>query len=242
MEKITIKDSIIRAVVLLVLTGSVVALCAAFPNAATDPRTGMVLRLPNAKEGYAVFESEASEEELRVLPKDTEILKRQYVPRNSATKEEARERMILATLILSGSDQRSLHRPEVCLDAQGWTIGSREKVTLEVSDQTLEVMDLHLTRNDQQGDGSLKRTRAHYVYWWIGSQRSTPSTFWRSLYSVLDNMLYNRNSRWGYPSVQTMVLDNGGEGARAEAQKRAYDFIRDYAPLFQKSLGAEDPE
>ena len=48
-----------------------------------------------------------------------------------------------------------------------------------------------------------------------------------------------RKERWAYPSVMVWVDNRTEEG---EAQERAYNFIRKYAPDFQKSLGAQDRE
>jgi len=234
-----LNDAIIRSAVLVILASVTVTMCLAFPNAASDPRTGMVMRLPEYKVGHHVMKVGVTEEEKVWLPPDTEILKRAYIPRGVGSPEEAWRKAILATLILSGTDQRSLHRPQVCLDSQGWEVEKQEVAPLVVNGKPLEVTDLHLLRLDRQRDGSLKRVRAHYVYWWVGKDRTTPSTLWRSVYSVWDNMVHNRNSRWGYPSVHTTVLEELGEDGRAEAQERAYDFIRTHAPLFQKSLRDE---
>ena len=61
-------------------------------------------------------------------------------------------------------------------------------------------------------------------------------------------MFRNVNNRWGYPSVMAYVdlegADTPEKVAEAEevARERVFDFIRNYAPMFQKSLGAEDLE
>ncbi|NNM30691.1 MAG: exosortase-associated EpsI family protein [Akkermansiaceae bacterium] len=239
----TVLAAIIRSGALAVMAGTAVGLCHLFPNAATSPETGMILKLPERRSGYLTYEVPVSKEEKKWLPGDTQILKRAYVPSDVFTQEEMHLRVERATLILSGSDQRSLHRPEVCLEAQGWTIEKRVPVTLEVAGEKLEVLDLFMVRSDQQPDGELKKSRGHYVYWWIGKKRSTPWVFWRSLYSFTDNAFRNRNSRWGYPSVQVLV-DPAREPAAGEkdAQERAYRFIREYAPMFQKSLGAGEDQ
>lgn len=236
----TTKQAGLRVAAVWVLAGITVGLCMLFPNAATDPQTGMVLRLPDRIPGYASFEPPVSPQEKKWLPPDTGIEKRLYYPEFAYSADEARDRSILATLILSGTDRRSLHRPKVCLDGQGWDIWKKEKVSLDINGQTLEVMDYHLRKQEHQPDGSLKPVRAHYVYWWIGKSTSTPSDFERILITVVDNMFRNINNRWGYPSVMVNVNLELGEAAEEEARERAFDFIREYAPLFQKSLGAEE--
>ena len=52
-------------------------------------------------------------------------------------------------------------------------------------------------------------------------------------------MFRNLNDRWGYPSIMVPVDPRlGSEEGVAEARKRAFDFISEFAPQFQKSLGA----
>ncbi|NIP94892.1 MAG: exosortase-associated EpsI family protein, partial [Akkermansiaceae bacterium] len=204
-----------------------------FPNAATDPQTGMRLRLPESIPGYQSRRIEPRKLELKWLPPDTGILKRYYSPIDAESDYEG----LFATLILSGNDPRSLHKPEVCLDGQGWRIPRRQVVSLEVNGRDLEVMDFTIVTDQKSETGALVTVEAHYVYWWIGKDRSTPRDWDRIIYSDLDNLLRNVNNRWGYPSVMVYVdPSKEREQAHKEAQERAYDFIRNYAPVFQKSL------
>jgi len=248
----TTRQAISRSGVMLAMVGITLGLCTLFPNAAENSEAGMVMRLPGQDEvaGHIGFKLEISKEEEVWLPADTGLLKMIYYPKNfrETTHEEAREDSLLASLILSGNDRRSLHRPEVCLKAQGWRIADREPVKLEIGGHKLEVMDLWLRRQDPLPDGTVKARRAHYVYWWIGADTSTSSDFQRILITVLDNMFRNVNNRWGYPSVMAYVDLEGADTpekiAEAEevARERIFDFIRNFAPKFQKSLGAEDLE
>lgn len=235
----TTKQAIWKSALVLVLAGTTIGLCVAFPNAATDPETGMVMSLPDRIAGCSTYEPPVSDEEKKWLPADTGILKRMYYPVTAVDAEEARARSIVATLILSGTDRRSLHRPEVCLDGQGWEIWKREVETLSIGDETLDVMDFHLRKKVHREDGTLEQVRAHYIYWWIGKSTSTPSDFERILITVMDNMFRNVNNRWGYPSVMVNVDLSKGEAAEEESRQRAFDFIREFAPLFQKSLSGQ---
>ena len=52
-------------------------------------------------------------------------------------------------------------------------------------------------------------------------------------------MFRNINDRWGYPSVMVLAdLRLPADEGMEEAAQRAFDFIEEYAPKFQKSLGA----
>ncbi|MCB1098069.1 MAG: exosortase-associated EpsI family protein [Verrucomicrobiae bacterium] len=226
-----------RTVIFVMMAATTVGLCHVFPNAAMNPEAGIVMRLPEVVPGQDGEEIPVSEEEKYWLPGDTETVKRRYFP-YGASEEMKSWASLSATLILSGGDKRSLHRPEVCLTAQGWSIPKREVVKLDTGGGPLEVMDLHLVREAETQDGRTVKIRAHYVYWWVGRDVSTPHAWQRIMLSAANNIFRNINDRWAYPSVMVTVL---GEGAEAEgaARERAFDFIRQYAPTFQKSLGAE---
>lgn len=245
------KQSLWRSGVVVGLAVVTVGLCNLFPNAAENSEAGMVLKLPgrDGVAGYVGYSLPPSEEEKKWLPKDTGLLKMQYLPEEMDPRNrDALEHGISASLILSGNDRRSLHRPQVCLRAQGWHIAKREVVTVKVAGQDLEVMDFTLRRKINNEDGTVTNVRAQYVYWWIGAKTTTPSDFKRILITVLDNMFKNINNRWGYPSVLVYADVEGKITAEeiatadAEAREKALGFVQNHAPLFQKSLGAQATE
>lgn len=217
--------------------------CKFFSEAETDPVAGVVVWLPEDRLGFEILTEQMGKEEEEWLPSDTTFLKRTYYE-GWLSRQRAIERSVSATLIVAGSDSRSLHRPQVCLLAQGWTIERREVVEIMTKGGPLEVMDFSLAMALRKEDGSplLDSTgnsifrRANYVYWWVGPEASTPSDEKRVWLEVWNSILKGRRERWAYPSVMVYV----GEEGRPAAQERAYDFIREFAPGFQKSLGAVD--
>ena len=238
----TVTQAIWRSGVVVALVALTVTLCDLFPNAATDPETGMVMKLPESIPGHQSISWPISEEEEKWLPADTGYLKMGYFPKDALSREDAFQRGLFATLILSGNDRRSLHRPEVCLDGQGWEIWKREVVKVDIGGRPLEVMDFHLRKMQPQRDGTLVEVRSQYFYWWVGKNSSTASDFERILISVLDNMFRNTNNRWGYPSVMVNVDLERGEQGEKDARQRAIEFIQEYAPMFQKAFGAVEDE
>jgi hypothetical protein len=244
---ITIRQAVLRSGIVLALAGVTFGMCSAFPNAADAAQAGMVLRLPENTDKYVSQLVPPSKEEEEWLPSDTGLLKRRYYPRSASSQQEALRRSLLASLILSGNDRRSLHRPQVCLEAAGWTIWKKTPTTIKVEGkEPFDVMDYSIRRQDKQADGSMKESRAHYVYWWVGKSATTSSDFRRVWITVMDNIFRNINNVWGYPSVTTFVdLKEGAtaaesEAAEEDARDRAMDFIHLHAPMFQKSLGAEE--
>lgn len=219
--------------------------CLFFSEAETNPKAGVVVWLPEERLGYEVRNGQMGKEEKEWLPSDTTFLKKTYFEKWQ-TPPRIYETAVSATLIVAGSDSRSLHRPQVCLRAQGWTIEKKEVVEIETTRGLLEVMDFSLAqivRNEdgsavKDGNGESVYRRANYIYWWVGPDASTPSDEERVWLEVWNSILKGRRERWAYPSVMVNV----GIDGRPAAQKRAYDFIREYAPNFQKSLGAKDRE
>jgi len=221
--------------------------CIAFSNPPTNPEAGVVVWLPESIPGYLAEEGVMGSQEKKWLPLDTTYWNMTY--REEDLQENlSRFRAVKATLIVAGTDSRSLHRPQVCLGAQGWTIEKRQVVTLETAGGPLDVMDFHLTRFRKNKDASFLldekgdkiRQRAHYVYWWVGPDHTTPDDKERVWRSTLNSVLKGRNERWAYPSVMTWVEEWKGEEGVKDARSRAFTFIQKYAPGFQKSLGAKD--
>lgn len=221
--------------------------CSLFPNASADPETGLIMWLPEETNQYLGEEVSVSPQEAVTLPEDTTYLKMSYKSRFSIEDRLPFWDGLAATLILAGNDRRSLHEPEICLGAQGWEIEKSVPSRIKTSGGDLEVMDLFLGRwhiedgkHVKDRNGENLRLRAHYVYWWVSKEGSTAYTDERVMQTVLDNFLRNKNSRWGYPSVFAYVNPNSpAEEGREETRRKLFSFIRDYAPKFQKSLGAE---
>ncbi|MCB1275851.1 exosortase-associated EpsI family protein [Prosthecobacter sp.] len=230
---------IIRAVILLALCGMTMLLCQFSPQPKGGDEIGIRADLPMVA-GSFVGESEApSEKELALLPGDTIIVKREYrTPGRPLDKRD----LAHASLVIAGNDSRSIHRPEVCLDGQGWTItDSRVREIKLLSGELLHVRDLAIEREVLLNDGSKLPLRAHYVYWFVGADVSTPSNLERQLISLRDSVLRNVNHRWAYPSVMARVTDNltpqqSGERSRNDEDtvKMILSLIRSLAPHLQK--------
>jgi hypothetical protein len=103
--------------------------------------------------GSFVGETEApSDKERELLPADTIIVKRAYRTPGRAV---AQRDQAHASLVIAGHDSRSIHRPEVCLDGQGWTlVGSQVRTVKLLSGQELNVRDLAIAREVLLNDGT----------------------------------------------------------------------------------------
>ena len=61
-------------------------------------------------------EQEISEAELKILPKDTAVVKKVYVSNSGAH--------VLASFVIGGTSRASIHRPELCLPSQGFVMSN----------------------------------------------------------------------------------------------------------------------
>ena len=232
---------IARAAIVLMLCGMTVLLCQFSPQPKGGDEAGVVAELPMVAGSFVGEKEEASEKERELLPADTIIVKRAY---HTPGKMVGGRDLAHAAMVIAGNDTRSIHRPEVCLDGQGWTItNSTVREVKMTSGAVLRVRDLSIQREILMPDRTKLPLRAHYVYWFVGDDISTPSNLERQLISLKDSVLRNVNHRWAYPSVMARVTDNltpqmSGERKRddEETVKMILSLIRSLAPRIQKDL------
>jgi hypothetical protein len=229
-----------RSLFLLTLC-SLTALACHFSDAArSGDDAGVISALPLVAGGFVGEEEKASEIELKLLPTDTTLIKRTY--HTPGRRMEERD-TVHASLVIAGQDTRSIHRPEVCLPGQGWTITSSRVLPIELSNgQSLYVRDLAIERTDQRAE-SRRLIKAHYIYWFIGKDVTTTSDAKRQWLSFSDSIFRHVNHRWAYPSVMALVtqgMNPRGSQQRERTDEQTItmlmDFIRTFAPKFQKNL------
>ena len=232
---------IARSFILFALCGMTVLLCQFSPQSKGGDEIGIRADLPMVAGNFVGEPEPASEKERSLLPADTIIVKREY--RTPGRPLERRDQAHVS-LVIAGNDSRSIHRPEVCLDGQGWTItDARTREVKLLSGEILRVRDLAIVREVLLNDGTKLPLRAHYVYWFVGADVNTPSNLERQLISLRDSVFRNVNHRWAYPSVMARVTDNltpqqSGERSRddEETVKMILALIRSLAPHLQKGL------
>lgn len=133
--------------------------------------------------------SPKSLEESVALPPDTMIVKKLYT--------DSADHRLLVTIVASGSLQRSIHRPQQCLPAQGYTIEGSRVIDVPLDGRPpLKVMLLDLRRT---GDGPV--VRSAYAYWFVGIGRETHSHLSRLWWMAVDRTFSNVMQRWAYVAV-----------------------------------------
>lgn len=191
-------------VVLLIGFGSVFLL----PHTSQSSPAGIALSLPNYIGDWIGEDGKVTDRELEVLAKDTKFARKNYT-------NVAGDR-ISVSIILSGDDMtNSIHRPERCLPAQGWTVVSSEKEVLPMAnDKKLGVTKLRNVRTVELPDKS--RVTLHNVnyYWFVGYRDMTPSHLTRTGLDLRDRLLHGYNQRWAYVTVTAYVSEHLGLALR----------------------------
>src|SRR5213592_2159864 len=100
---------------------------------------GIELQLPEFVGDWHGVEQEASKGERDILGPDTQFARKVY---KKGTDE------IFVSIVVSGPDMNtSIHRPERCLPAQGWTVADSRAVSVVLPSGTLKATRLQNIKN-----------------------------------------------------------------------------------------------
>lgn len=163
--------------------------------------------------------------EARLLPADTVLLKKRY------TNNEGR--VLFASVVISGRERASIHRPEVCLAGQGTDIANQSVITVPMEGRApLRVKVLDLVHSRLAPDGTRGYALSYYAYWFVGHGRETPEHWQRMWWMAADRVFRNVSHRWAYISVS---------GGRAEEGDGHLEQARAFIHLLYPQMIADDP-
>jgi len=131
--------------------------------------------------------------EYESLPKDTDFLKGRYT--NSVGEE------VFVSIVLSGRERESIHRPERCLVGQGNSIErSAVQQVPQAGQAPLGVMVLETTRPVDVRSGK-RVLYGYYAYWFAGQGRVTPYHWERMFWLGWDRIVHSVAHRWAYIAI-----------------------------------------
>lgn len=218
--------------VVLVVAGAVALAARALDRVQVNPRTGVRLaadgRDPVALPNYLGLDwagqnAAVTAVEREVLPPDTGFSRKNYVSLRD------RRQQVFLSIVLSGRDRTSIHRPELCLVGQGWTIRGRFQHDFTVADGRIPATVLRIEREVTDARGRTVRFPALIAYWFVGADRIVASHWERMIYTSLDRLRHLQSHRWAYVLMQTHAAD--GEAA---ALARLNEVLAAAAPAFQE--------
>lgn len=185
------------------------------------------LELPNIDPitGKKLFTMSLAEYD--ALPKDTEFIKSIYT--NSAADD------VFVSIVLSGRERDSIHRPERCLVGQGGTIVNQHfwnfvmPQIIEVplaGREPLKVAVLETIRNYRDAAGERKTFYSYYAYWFVGQNRETPSHYARMLWLAWDRVVHSVGNKWAYIAISGDRKDEKSK----DYEQRIVNFIQQLYP------------
>lgn len=227
-------------ILLAVLLGGLSAIYLLPHQTDIEQPAGVALELPKMVGGsWYGRDLKVSDKEHNVLGPDTLFTRKSYT--------DARGNEIQASVVLSGRDMNtSLHRPEWCLPAQGWTIAQSGKTALFLPEkgsfQTTRLFNQRLLRNAESGapvlgkDGTPITIRNLDYYWFVGYTHTTASHFQRNCIDIGDRLVHGYNQRWAFVTVMSTVTEDLRPDGLSIAQtdQMIQDFIKRLVPLIQK--------
>jgi hypothetical protein len=213
------------AILLLVVT---VGFSAVFllPKSAAQP-FGIKLELSRHLDGWVGEDEEITQKERDTLGKGTEFARKRY--RNDYLLR-APGYSVLVSIVLSGHDMsNSIHRPERCLDAQGWTRLESSKVDIDLPDHRgFSVTRLHNRMSRRGEDGETRSLDAFSYYWFVGEKEIEASHWGRWFTDNKDRLLRGVNQRWAFITVTGTIPPQADAARQAEARKFADETVRDF--------------
>ncbi len=231
------RSGVLAAVVVAGFAAAVAVATAAIDRWSVDPRTGIKLAaddlnpapLPNALGlDWVGQAAEVTPIEREVLPADTGFARKNYVSLLD------RRQQVFLSIVLSGRDRTSIHRPEICLVGQGWTIRGRTRHAFTRPENRKLLVPATVLRIDREftdARGRKFRVPALFAYWFVGADKVVASHTERMLYTSFDRLFHLESHRWAYVLAQTVALD--GEDA---AYARIQAVLDGTLPVFQEPV------
>lgn len=162
------------------------------------------------------------------LPKDTTLAQRLYTETNGF--------WVQVNAVVMGKDRTSIHKPEYCLQGQGFETEKNELTEVAVArphPYSLPVMKMTLSKDAQRPDGTRVKQRALFVYWYVADKQITADHGTMIKWMSRDLIFHWTLNRWAYVSCFA-VCPPGQEDALFA---RMHDFIAAAVPQFQLAAG-----
>lgn len=199
------------------------------PGVKTRPMTdskNLEILLPSSLPGYESEISTQSEVQLLKLPPDTSFRSRTYQAPDGFGAQ--------VTVVLMGTDRSSIHKPQICLTGQGWTIDEslsrQEDISMERPyPYSLRVNKL-VTSIQIDRDGRPTTVHGLFVYWFVDADHLTAdASKWMLWWMPHDLLTKGTLDRWAYISYFTICQP----GSEDLVFGRLKEFIAESVPEYQ---------
>ncbi|MEI8062798.1 MAG: exosortase C-terminal domain/associated protein EpsI [Verrucomicrobiota bacterium] len=219
-------------VVLILVAGLVLTKWTADVKRTTEPGIRLINERPFLPDVVGAWHGGEqvglTDDERSVLPPDTDGAHRAYTNATGS---------VFGTVVLSGRDVTSIHRPEVCLTGQGWKLDAAQTERIDTPAEprgVLRVSRINSVKTIPLQNGREAQMYVVFAYWFVGNKRVTPYHWQRMWWTTVDRVLHGRNQRWAYFLFTISVpADHAVTDFRAdqdEAMQRLRKFIQDFYP------------
>ncbi len=230
----TPRSAWIVTAVIVVITSVEMMLLRGLADSAASGRVGVELAAdgsnPAELPGFIGTEwigrrMEVTAVERDLLPADTGYSRRSYV-----AVSDPRQQVFLS-IVLSGRDRTSIHRPELCLVGQGWTITSQQAHQFASSGSSQVSFPATLLRVQRELASTRGKTIVPQLtaYWFVGADKVVGSHWGMFFQDAWQRVTRGRADRWAYVLMQTDAQD--GETA---ALARMQTVLEATLPTFQR--------
>jgi hypothetical protein len=153
-----------------------------------------------------------------VLPLDTGLIRKRYIAPDG--------HMVYVSIVLSGKERSSIHRPQMCLVGQGQEIVRSKEVSVPIEGRKpLVVMTLDVLQRVKTANGQLHELASYYTYWFVGKGRETPSHIRRMVWMATDRIFHNVAHRWAY-----IAISGSRQKDSQDYEREMIAFIHDLYP------------
>jgi EpsI family protein len=168
--------------------------------------------------------------EREILPPDTGFSRKIFFNHRDPSKQ------VFVSIVLSGRDRTSIHRPELCLVGQGWTITGRTEHAFQFPQRADAKFSASLLRVRREMPSPTTTGQPVAVpqltaYWFVSGD-AVVATHWELFaHDAWNRVAHARADRWAYVLLQTDASD--GEPA---ALARIQAVLDATLPAFQRPL------
>jgi exosortase len=168
--------------------------------------------------------TEVTEVEHQLLPADTGFSRKTYVSLADPSKQ------VFLSIVLSGRDRTSIHRPELCLVGQGWTLlGSFTRpFDYPGAPSGFPATVVRVEKEFATAKGSVVVPQL-VVYYFVGGDGVVASHWDRLATDAWNRVAHGRADRWAYVLIQT-----GASDGEAAALSRIQTVLDGTLRVFQK--------
>lgn len=188
------------------------------PNSGEFKKSRLIEDLPERLVERKGVELEISAKERKVLAADTTFTRKRYFE-----ELENADSYIDVSVVFSGKDiNNSIHRPEVCLKAQGWNFESEKHVSIEVDGMTIPFKEIVCSRprvkNDRlpyknsKGETIVDRRVQYYTF--IGTEKIVAGHYERTWEDIKLRVLKGNDQQWAYITISMDVTENPMDDTR----------------------------